>query len=357
MKRLIRCKQNVHSHWLMVMVVVWLSSCNRTPVCGIDGFYDTSTLVLKDSIVLEDRDILNPHHIYYKDGFLIFNSIRGEREIQLLNLSTDEVTEYHVIGQGRNEMANYHTVNTKDEKMYLFADNHTGKVYGVCLDSLRLNPRKEYELLYSLPVAKGGLFLRFMDLPKHVVGIGLLEDGRFGVFDKETDAFKGQMEYPGNETIQSLSYLHRGALFSRTLMASDASGKRMVVTAFGLMDFYSISDDGDLSLLKSNHYHFPMFETGTNGAAVVFKKEDRAGITGMCVGKKYVYGLYSDRTMADYGEGAYNAPYLLVWDWNGNPVKAYKLPKPLYGFALDGTVLYGLSREDSPMVYVFELEE
>jgi len=46
-----------------------------------------------------------------------------------------------------------------------------------------------------------------------------------------------------------------------------------------------------------------------------------------------------------------------VWDWNGNPVKAYKLPKPLYGFALDGNILYGLSREESPMVYVFELEE
>ena len=77
----------------------------------------------------------------------------------------------------------------------------------------------------------------------------------------------------------------------------------------------------------------------------------------MCTDKNYVYGLYSDRTMADYGEGAYNAPYLLVWDWNGNPVKAYKLPKPLYGFALDGNILYGLSREESPMVYVFELEE
>ena len=113
-----------------------------------------------------------------------------------------------------------------------------------------------------------------------------------GVFDKETDAFKGQMEYPGNETIQSLSYLHKGALFSRTLMASDGTGKRMVATAFGLMDFYSISDDGDLSLLKSNHYHFPMFETGTNGPAVVFKKEDKAGITGMCTDKNYVYGLY-----------------------------------------------------------------
>lgn len=347
---------NRHRHWLIALAVVIISGCSRNPVCGIDGFYDASTLELKDSIELEDRNILNPHHIYFKDGFLIFNSIRGEREIQLLNLSTDEVTEYHVIGQGKNEMANYHTVNTADENMYLFADNHRGHVYSVSLDSLRLNPKKDYELLYSLPVAKGGLFLRFMDLPEHVVGIGLLKGGRFGVFDKDTDAFKEQMEYPENEAIKPLEYLHKGALFSRTLMAVDGTGKRMVATCFGLMDFYSVSDDGDLSLLKSNHYHFPLFETGTNGPAVIFKKEDRAGITGICTDKNYVYGLYSDKTIAEYGEGAYNAPYLLVWDWNGNPVKAYELPKPLYGFALDGNTIYGLSREESPKVYILELE-
>ena len=357
MKSLNLYKRIVNNHLLMVLTIVVVSGCSRSPICGIDGFYKVSTLALKDSIILENKGILNPHHIYFKDGFLIFNSTRGEREIQLLNLSTDKVTEYHVIGPGKNEMVNYHTVNTEDERMYLFADNHRGKVYGVSLDSLKLNPKKDYELLYSLPVAKGGLFLRFMDLPKHVVGIGLLEDGRFGVFDKKTDAFKGQMKYPGNETIEPLSHLHKGALFSRTLMASDGTGKRMVATAFGLMDFYSISDDGDLSLLKSNHYHFPMFETGTNGPAVVFKKEDRAGITGMCTDKNYVYGLYSDKTIAEYGEGAYNAPYLYVWDWDGNPIKAFELPKSLYGFALDGNTIYGLSREESPMVYVLEMDE
>ena len=350
-------KTGVNSHWLMMLIVVLISGCSRNPVCGIDGFYNVSTLTMKDSIVLENKGILNPYHVYYKDGFLIFNSIRGEREIQLLNLLTNEVTEYHVIGQGPDEMTNYHTVYTVNEDMYLFADNHRGRVYGVCLDSLRLNSKKDYELLYSLPVAKGGLFLRFMDLPKHVVGIGLLEDGRFGIFDKETDAFEGQMEYPENEIIAPLSYLHKGALYSRTLMASDATGKRMVATAFGLMDFYSFSDDGDLKLMKSNHYHFPLFKTGTNGPAVIFDKEDKAGITGMCADENYVYGLYSDKTIAEFGEGAYDAPYLLVWDWDGNPVKAYELPKALYGFAINGNVIYGLSREETPIVYVLELAE
>lgn len=342
--------------WAVVVLVVLVSGCGRHSVCGIEGFARVSTLSVKDSIVLEDKDILNPHRIYYKDGFLIFNSIRGKREIQLLNLKTGDVTEYHVIGPGKDEMVNYHTVNTTDENTYLFADNHRGKVYGICLDSLKLNPQKGYELMYSLPVSKGGMFFRFMDMPTHAVGIGLLEGGRFGVFRKGTDIYKEQMEYPENDAIKPLDYIHKGAVFSGTLMATDGTGKRMVSTCFGLMDFYSVSEDGELSLLKSNHFHFPQFETGTNGAAVIFKKEDKAGLTGMCADKHHVYTLYSDRSMAEYGEDAYHAPYLLVWDWEGNPVRAYQLPVPLYGFALDGQTLYGLSREGSPKVYVLELD-
>ena len=83
MKSLYFYKQIVYSHLLMALTIVVVSGCSRSPICGIDGFYKVSKLTLKDSIVLEDKGILNPHHIYFKEGFLIFNSIRGEREIQL----------------------------------------------------------------------------------------------------------------------------------------------------------------------------------------------------------------------------------------------------------------------------------
>ena len=41
---------------------------------------------------------------------------------------------------------------------------------------------------------------------------------------------------------------------------------------------------------------------------------------------------------------------------DGNPVQVFELPKSLYGFTLDGNSIYGLSREESPKVYVLELE-
>ena len=339
----------------MLLVVFFMFGCGREPICGLDGFTRISTLAIKDTIELENKDILNPHQIYYKDSFLIFNSLRGQRDIQLLNLFTEKVTLYNVIGQGRNEMANYHTVYTNKDNMYLFGDNRLGKIYGICLDSLKKNPETNYELLYSLPVKKSRLFFRFIDMPRYAIGVGMIENGRFSIFDKESGDYSEQMKYPEDKEISSLNYLHKGALFSRTMMISDEEAKRIVASCFGLVDFYSMSDSGELSLIKANHYHFPMFKTGTNGTAIIYDKEDKVGVTGMCADKDYVYTLYSDRTVAEYGEGAYNASYLLAWDWEGNPVKAYKLPVALYGFAIDGNTIYGLSREESPIVYVLTM--
>ena len=342
--------------FLLLLMVLIMSGCGRKPICGLDGFSKISTLTVNDTIELEDKDILNPHYIYYKDSFLIFNSMRGEREIQLLNLHTDRVTSYNVIGQGVNEMTGYQTIRTNNENLYLFGDYRTGKIYGVCLDSLKKDPDTNYELCYSLPVERSRFFFRFLDMSKYVLGIGMIENGRFSVFDKESDYYSEQMNYPENKEISNLNHLLKGALFSRTLMVCDEKEVRIVASGLGVMDFYSISEHGELSLIKANHYHFPLFETGANGSTIIYHKEDKVGFSGLCADKNYVYALYSDRTVGEYGERAYNASYLLVWDWEGNPVNAYELPVALYGFAIDGDTIYGLSREESPVVFVLKME-
>ena len=111
-----------------------------------------------------------------------------------------------------------------------------------------------------------------------LLGIGMIENGRFSVFDKESDYYSEQMNYPENKEISNLNHLLKGALFSRTLMVCDEKEERIVASCFGLMDFYSISEHGELSLIKANHYHFPLFETGANGSTIIYHKEDNDGI-------------------------------------------------------------------------------
>lgn len=337
--------------------MVLTTSCEDVTVIKLNGFSNFSKLVVEDSIVLEEKGILNPHYVCYKDSFLIFNSLKGKREIQLLDLKTGKVAEYEVIGLGRNEMQNYHSMNSSLKNVYMFADNRLGRVYGICLDSLRVNDKTDYDLFLSLPLEENSHFYRFMETPDYVIGIGMLKGGRFGVFKKNTNCYKEQMEYPVNEDIEKMDYRYRGALYSRTLLVGDNSGKRMAAACFGLVDFYSITENGDMNLEKSNHYHFPQFKAKTTGPMIVYNKEDIIGIMGLCADENFVYALYSDKTFHEYGEKAYNATYLLVWNWDGKPVKAYKLSVDLYCFTINGNTIYGLSRDPSPIVYVLKLHK
>ena len=175
---------------LIVLIFTICISCKEKVNSPLDDFKVVESLDVADSIPLEKYGILNPHYIYYKNRFLIFNSMRGGQEIHLLDLTTQDVHEYSVIGQGKNEMARYSTVHNVDSCYYEFADTQRGYIYGVNLDSLRQNPATKYELLYTLSVDEENHFFRFLETEKYVVGIGILHEGRFGVYEKATDFYR-----------------------------------------------------------------------------------------------------------------------------------------------------------------------
>lgn len=341
----------------ILLSLVIFSSCQEKENSWLEGFKETVDLNVSDSVLIDDYGILNPHYIYFKDSFLIFSSIRGDREIQFLNLRDYSTRNYSVIGQGKNEMANYFAVPTADQRCFKFADNARGRVYGVDVASLQHDTLTDYRLLYELPVHENVHFIRFVEFKGHVVGTGILQDGRFGVYDTSTFEYSEQESYPDSPSVYSLDNRYKGALFSRTLLAADKKGERMVAACFGLLDFYQLSSDGQLRLIHVHHYHYPEFtQDPVGGGAIGISREDKVGITGLVADDRYVYALYSDKTFGQDGEKSYNASHLLVYDWSGTPVKHYRLSRDLYGIALSGNTLYGLCRVDEPIVYCCQLD-
>lgn len=276
---------------LILLVFASLLSCKEQAGNLFDDFKYVETLEVTDSILLDKYGILNPHYIYSKDSCLIFNSMRGGQEIQCLDMVTNRVRTYHVIGQGRGEMSSYGTVCCPyDSHNYKFADTRKGRIYGVDLDSLRQDSMAGYKQLCSLPVSNDIHFFRFMETEKYIVGIGILREGRFGLYEKSTYFYREQMDYPSNDEIDKLDNRYKGALYSRTLLSSDVDGKRMVSGCFGLLDFYSLSEQGELLLERSRHYHYPAFEANPQGGgAIAYKKDDVVGITGLVSNEKNIY--------------------------------------------------------------------
>lgn len=347
-------------YWtLIITTIIIFSSCKKQANKDALSYFEQRALLeVTDSIQLEEYNILNPHYIYYKDSFLIFNSLQGERELQFLHINDKKVYNRYVIGQGKDEMINYWTVHNPYTEYYKFADTHTGRIYSINLDSLKNDSNICHKLSLSLPIKKGNHFFRFIETKDYILGVGIMQNGRIWVYNKHTLISDEQQKYPSNKEINKIDFMHKGALFSRTLLSSNSQGNKLVTACFGLLDFYSISDDGKLVLVKENHYHFPLFEAmSSEGNAITYKKEDIVGVTGLHSDEKYIYVLYSNKTFEKAGLDAYNASHLLLFDWSGKPIIHYDLPKTLYSFTLYENTLYGLSREKTPIVYCFKLNQ
>ena len=290
-------------YWIAILgIFLMFSACNDCEKgCLINDFNDYEKINVVDSIDLDELGILNPHYIQYKDSFLIFNSIQGLKEMQFLDLKTMAVYSHNVIGQGENEMAGYSTVNNHTISSYRFADYRRGKIYDMNLDSLRINPVTKHSLVHSLPIDKDEHLLRFIETDDRIYGIGLLRTGRIWSFDKQSSVIKRNAQYPVNEFVDRLDAMHKGALYSSTLMVGDIQGKYLVTSCFGLIDFYEISSENQLKLKRECHYFFPSFNSQESGQAIIFKRDDIYGFSEIDSDNSFVYLLYSGKNMKDTG--------------------------------------------------------
>lgn len=341
--------------FISILIVLSLSACSSKDDSIFSDFTRTVDLQLLDSLDLEKMEILNPHYIHYKDSFLIFHSMAGKKKLEFWNLRSDLVTVRNVIGQGVDEMPRYVTVDTDHPASFRFADYRRGRIYEMDLEMLQEDTTTKHSLVYELPIKEGDTPLRFYETGNHIFGIGLFSEGRIYSFDKRTNKAMTCMDYPAHESIEPLDQRHKGALFSGTIMASNQN--TLVLACFGLIDFYEILSDGGLRLKQERHYSFPKFQTAETGRTVTFDRDDIYAISDIDSDERFIYLLYSGKNVREKGNDAYNCSHLLVYDWEGNPVVHCLLSKSLYGFDIGRGILYGLSREVNPIVYVYSLKD
>lgn len=340
---------------ISILIIFSFSACSSKDDSIFLDFTQVFDLQVADSLDLEEMGILNPYYIHYKDSFLIFHSMVGNRELNFWNLRTNLVTVRNVIGQGADEMPQYVVSQTNCPTFFRFADYRRGKIYEMDLDRLQKDTATRHSLVYQLPIEEGELPLRFCEMGNYIFGIGLFSEGRIYVFDKRTQRAKICMDYPLHERISPLDYRHKGALFSGTIMTGNQNA--LVLACFGLIDFYEILPDGSLRLKREHHYFLPEFQTAEIGRAVTFKRDDIYTIAGIASDERFVYVLYSGKNVKERGIDAYNCPHLLVYDWGGNSVAHCLLSKSLYDFSIGNGMLYGLSREVNPIVYIYSLKD
>jgi hypothetical protein len=124
------------------------------------------------------------------------------------------------------------------------------------------------------------------------------------------------------------------------------------------IDFMKVKND-TLKVFKSQHIRPPEFkgQDDKQGMSAAFKKNNKFGYISTTSNDKYVYVLYSGKTLKDNEFDTFNSTDIIVFDWDGNPVSYFKLLKKVSSIAVnrEGTILYGFANEAEPKILSFTI--
>ena len=71
----------------------------------------------------------------------------------------------------------------------------------------------------------------------------------------------------------------------------------------------------------------------------------------------HIYLLYSGRTRETQAELDSECSHLLVYDWDGNPVRRYELEKTINSIFLKDGKIFGASKYPKARIYVYDLPQ
>lgn len=85
--------------------------------------------------------------------------------------------------------------------------------------------------------------------------------------------------------------------------------------------------------------------------------ENKMGFISAYATDRYVYLLYSDRTLKDYKEKAFMGNVIYQIDWDGNPVSKYETDLPLSQICVSNSddMVYAIANREENLLVEFAL--
>lgn len=205
-------------------------------------------------------------------------------------------------------------------------------------------PNKELNILNLVPLKN-----------EKYVGIGLFDEGRYLLLDSQGRGISYNYDYPQFDGDETFSNAHKAIAFQGHLRQKpDGNRFYFACTKSEILEIFSL-DNNKITKIAEYHGEYAQFvpETfGNNSIATATKKESKVRFVSTDCTDEYIYLLYSGRIIADGHYQAYLASTILVFDWDGKPVKRYNLDKNIRCITINqyNNKIYGYDQESEQLV-------
>jgi hypothetical protein len=345
--------------YLSCIALALLSACqNDYKTLEHFGHLPTDTLAVSTYIDLEDYDILKPESVVKQGDVYYTKEMISQNLISRFSMTDSTVLHGVSRGQGPMDIISCQSFRLWDDTLTIFEPTKNRFHRILANDNqLFISPYRQ------LPIDSTGALLNAFLTRDGYITQGFVEDALLVAYDNQ-DALVSRIPYPSYSLLEPLSPSQKAMMFSGTNLVCSPDGKHIAIIAgpVGSYIFFGAMESGNVVReIKRWEYEEPVFgNDGDKGLIAYTKGETLIGFHDIACTDDYVYALYSGQTREEAGslhKTSY-CKHLLVYDWEGNPVRRYYLEKPLYAnIEYDETTrtIYGVAYDPEGVLLEYTL--
>ncbi|MDR9417937.1 BF3164 family lipoprotein [Gracilimonas sp.] len=358
----------IHFKVLLVVICTLCISCNNETeedsVISESDFQETEHLESIAPDIENADEFFDPRFIDVSDSLLIVLDNTNSDIFKFYRLDDFSlVGTFGNQGEGPGEISFPAFINHggfKADEEFEFLDWGRKTISRYSLDQVLNNdqavPIFEYMLPPDLIRIQRGMFI---ENGKYIIGLAGMREGKLAKVDTKTDSIVAIAPFtPFLE--EAINHRSVGLIYSGEMTANEEKQRILVTTRrFKILEIF----DYDLNLIRDTRFEANP-GTGSANEIVNTTEETLYHYNDVTYTDSLIYTLHEGNTSGNYIKGeSLNDSEIHVFDWDGNPVKKYKVDIVLSQIAIDknNNRIIGLptpfsskSVSDSPLVY-FEL--
>lgn len=344
--------------WYLVIISLFYS-CNKEPVEDpLKDFTSNQTVKLEYSrkIDLEQYGVLKPASILKcTDGYMI-SSQTNKAMFSRIYLDENRVITGVDRGNAPGELISPSSIQQMNGHVYVY-DIGRKTIFEIqenLKDSLLTLSQYRTLEMDSRP------FLINLLPNGHILASGIFHNSWVSYFDRENEMVSC-LPFPTFDETDMLSDVSLSVLYLSTFTSVKPDGNKMVCATqtCGVLSFCTISPNA-IAISKQIKYYPPEYNVPKpdHPGMIVYSRDNKAGFCAVASDDKHVFVLYSGRTFNSHNNLSHHCEHLLVYDWEGNPLRHIVLNKPLYSMSYDieNKIIYGIGYDPEGVIFEYELK-
>lgn len=301
-----------------------LFSCSPSAKHMTDLFSDIECYE-EDSVLLELDSIRNPYMMEYVCHRLYFADLYQDTFIRTFDWDSGKyLMDFAKKGMGPDEFLYFTVMTAFENKLYLW-DTNKGTIF-----KADFRDEKKEPVFTGVKIPSDSLLLAaFKVLPiknGKYVATGLIKGKRLAVIDSEGQVVTTFGDYPKEHAGQTYTDIENGFAYQGFMAYSPEKESLAVGSMNGeSISFYDMHDIQTPRLIKEYICSFPQYDNDSSSEAwsVVFRPDNVNGFIELKSSSDYCIGLFSGVSRTE--EETYGGNMILLFDWEGNPIKIIKL--------------------------------